>query len=778
MKKYSFSLLFSLLGISFYSQIEEFKNDYIPLMSTGTLPEIYTKSASEKTNADIDALNKTKGVTNRSAKEKFYLNSNFSQDKVLRSGKILFNGPLSNYVNKVADEVFKSAPEVRKQLQIFIVKSDVVNAYCFDNGIILINIGLLAQLDNEAQLAFILAHEASHFVKKHSLESYVHHNTRRGRFSTNVDWDEYKYSQESELEADIQGVKFFKESKYSFKGIPGAFNVLKYSYLPFDEIPFEKTFLEDSNLVFPADYFLKQTAAIKKEEDYDDSKSSHPNIKKRKEAVGKELGEFNEAGREKFIFDQNEFYKIREMSRFELCRIGLLDRDYAACLYSCYMLQKKYPNNEYLKTTIGKALFEVAALKAPENWNYRKVLSLDILDNSESKSVYYDYDAKEGSSQQVYHLLNKMDASQMAVLALNYNWKLRKELKEKNTAVNRLCDSLFVLLALNNSKDISYFNRTTRRDYLNELLGKGQPKSDTAKKVQKLTSLADIDEADSDSKIKRIETSTEKKELSDLGNRDSIATSKLDQYFDKYVFADFLNDQVFVSKYEAAVAVHEAVIAHSKKLKPDPTYTNKGGLGIDKIVVLDPFYLKFDQRNGGSIRYFSSDEKLNEYGDVLKENAQIAGLEFDYVDSKSLKKEDMDKYNDFTLLNDWMGEFLNHNFSTNALVLNNEAAKMLQEKYKTKYMLWTGVIGVKVPKQNIGAAILATFLLYPAPFTIPYLLKKEEITYYVAVLYNLENNKVQFYQTVNMRLSDTRDFLNAFVYDTMNKIKKQPKYKK
>ncbi|MBK7817206.1 MAG: hypothetical protein IPJ60_06270 [Sphingobacteriaceae bacterium] len=93
-------------------------------------------------------------------------------------------------------------------------------------------------------------------------------------------------------------------------------------------------------------------------------------------------------------------------------------------------------------------------------------------------------------------------------------------------------------------------------------------------------------------------------------------------------------------------------------------------------------------------------------------------------------------------------------------------------------MLWTGVIGVKVPKQNVGAAILATFLLYPAPFTIPYLLKKEEITYYVAVLYNLENNKVQFYQTVNMRLSDTRDFLNAFVYDTMNKIKKQPKYKK
>ncbi len=778
MYKYSCVLLFSFICALCHSQIEEFKNNYTPLISKGTLPEIYTKSASEKTNADLDALNKTKGVSNRSTKEKFYLNSNFSQDRVLRSGKILFNDALSIYVNKVADEVFKSAPEVRKQLQIFIVKSDVVNAYCFDNGIILVNIGLLAQLDNEAQLAFILSHEASHFVKKHSLESYVKSNTRRGRFSTNVDWDEYKYSQESELEADVQGVKFFKESKYSYKGIPGAFNVLKYSYLPFDEVPFDKTFLEDSNLVFPADYFLKQTAAIKKEEDYDDSKSTHPNIKKRKEAVGKELGEFSDSGREKFILDQNEFYKIREISRFEICRIGLLDRDYAACLYSCYLLQKKYPKNEFLKTTIGKALFEVAALKSPENWNYRKVLSLDVLDNSESKSVYYDYDAKEGSSQQVYYLLNKLDAAQMSVLALNYNWKLRKELKEQNANVNRLCDSLFVLLALNNDKDITYFNKTTRREYLNDLLGKNPAKTDTIKKKEKMTSLADLDEADSDSKIKRIEKSTEKSELSDLVNRDSIATSKLDQYFDKYVFADHLNDPIFVSKYKAAVAVHETVIANAKKLRPDPTYVNKGGLGIDKIVVLDPFYLKFDQRNGGSIRHFAADEKLIEYAEVLKENAQLAGLEFDYVDSRSLKKEDMDKYNDFALLNDWMGEFLNHNFSTNALVLNNDAAKLLKEKYKTKYMLWTGVIGVKVPKQNVGAAILATLLLYPAPFTIPYLIKKEEITYYVAALYNVENNKLQFYQTVNMRLSDTHDFLNAFVYDTMIKIKKQPKYKK
>lgn len=770
--------LFSFTFSFFYSQIEDYKSNYTPILSTGKLPEIYTRSASEKANADLSALNKTSGVSNRSAKEKFYLNSNFSQDRLLRSGKLLFNDPVSSFVNQVADEVFKNNQTLRKQLQIYVVKSDVVNAYCFDNGLILVNLGLIAQLDNEAQLAFILSHEASHFVKKHSLESYVYKNTSRRKFSTTVDWDEYKYSQESELEADIQGVKFFKESKYSYKGIPGSFNVLKYSYLPFDEIAFDKTFFEDSNLVFPNEFFLKQTAPIKKEEDYEDSKSTHPNIKKRKEAVGKELGEFSDDGREKFLVDQNQFYKVREMARFELCKIGLLDRDYAACIYNCYLLQKKYPKNEFLKATIGKVLFEVAALKSPENWNYHKTLSLDVLDNSESKTIYYDYDAKEGNSQQVYHLLNKLDATQSTILALNYNWKLRKELKESNTTINRLCDSLFVLLALNNEKDITYFNRTKRIDFINDQKGtKTNTGVDSTKKNTKLTSLADIDEADNDSKAKRIETIKNDTETKNA-NKDSLLALKLDLNFDKYVFAEFLNDPLFVSKYKAAVALNEQVKENGKKLKPAETVVNKGGLGIQKIVILDPFYLKFDQRNGGNIRYFDSDKKLDEYNTILKENAQLSGIEFDYVDSKSLKSEDIDRYNDYTIFNDWMGEFLNHNFSANALVLNNDAAKILKEKYKTKYVLWTGVIGVKVRKQNIGMAVLGTFLFYPAVFTIPYLAKKEELTYYVAVLYNLEDNKLQYYQTINMRMSDTRDFLNSFVYDTMIKIKKDPKFKK
>jgi beta-barrel assembly-enhancing protease len=772
MSKFLAAFLFISLSASLHSQIEEFKKNYIPLRSSGTLPEIYTRSAVEKTNADIAELEKAGGVTNRTTKERFYVNSNFSQDRLLRSGRIIFNDPISVYINKVADEVFKTDPELRKQLQIYLVKSDVVNAYCFDNGIILVNLGLVAKLENEAQLASVLSHEASHFVKKHSLESYVMKNSKKGKFTTNVDWDDYKYNHTSELEADVQGVKFFRESKYSIESIQGSFNILKHSHLPFEDLPFDKGFLEDSNLVFPPEYFLKNISEIKNEENYDDSKSSHPNIKKRKDAVAKELQDLSNDGRQKFLVSESEFYKVREIARFELCRIGLLDRDYASCIYNCYLLLKKYPSNNFLKITIGKVLFEVAAIKSPENWNYIKPSSVDLLDNSDSKNIYYDYEKKEGSSQQTYYLLNKLNAPQTTILALNYNWKLRKELNGDPT-VDRLCDSLFILLALNNNKDLSYFNSITRKGFTKELKEKSA-KEDSLRIAEKIKTLR-VDSLNSDSmavREKKVRSDFEKEQL----KRDSLTRAKMDLYFDKYVFADFLNDTAFVRKFEAAVDTRNKVVTRVRKRKGAGDEPKQKGLGIQKIVMLDPFYLKVDQANG-SIRYFASDKKLDEYSVILKENAKIAGLNFDYVDSRSLKKEDIEKYNDFVVLNDWMGEFLNHNFNANSLVLNNEGAALLKEKYKTNYMLWSGVISVKLPRQSVVPYVLASLLFYPAPFALPRIIKKDEVTYYISVLYDLENTKLHFYQMANIRMADTDDFLNSYVYDTMLNIRTEPKPK-
>ncbi len=73
---------------------------------------------------------------------------------------------LTAYLQRVLDRMF---PEFAGTLRVRILKSSVLNAFCLPNGSIYVNRGLIARFENEAQLASVLAHEASHFTLRHSL---------------------------------------------------------------------------------------------------------------------------------------------------------------------------------------------------------------------------------------------------------------------------------------------------------------------------------------------------------------------------------------------------------------------------------------------------------------------------------------------------------------------------------------------------------------------------------------------------------------------------------
>ena len=89
----------------------------------------------------------------------FYLQNAYQVHQLLYSGKVLFNDEASQYIGKIADQILKHRSEIRKSLRFFAVASPEINAFATNDGIVLVNIGLLAQVKQEAQLAFILCHQ-------------------------------------------------------------------------------------------------------------------------------------------------------------------------------------------------------------------------------------------------------------------------------------------------------------------------------------------------------------------------------------------------------------------------------------------------------------------------------------------------------------------------------------------------------------------------------------------------------------------------------------------
>lgn len=89
---------------------------------------------------------------------------------VERSGQIYDDRRATAYLQGVMDRLY---PEFKGKIQVHIYDSTQLNAFALSNGSIYFNIGLLARIENEAQLAAVLGHEAAHFIERHSFRQRV-----------------------------------------------------------------------------------------------------------------------------------------------------------------------------------------------------------------------------------------------------------------------------------------------------------------------------------------------------------------------------------------------------------------------------------------------------------------------------------------------------------------------------------------------------------------------------------------------------------------------------
>jgi len=146
-----------------------------------------------------------------------------------------------------------------------VVQTDEVNAYAIAGGYMYVNTGILDFLDNENEIAFVLAHEISHNEKKHCIK-----RVQYAALASSVDptfgeivqtaYNMYSlpYSKYDEYEADENGVMLMEKAGYNKSGAVSFFEKLE---------ELEK------------EYGMDQRDAV------NDFISSHPTAKDRRERV-------------------------------------------------------------------------------------------------------------------------------------------------------------------------------------------------------------------------------------------------------------------------------------------------------------------------------------------------------------------------------------------------------------------------------------------------------------------------------------------------------------
>lgn len=142
-------------------------------------------------------------------------------DTLDRSGQIFQHDKATAYIQSVMDKLF---PEFKGKIVVHIYDSTELNAFALPNGSVYFNIGLLARIENEAQLAAVLAHEASHFIEKHSFKERVRIKNAAAFALSGVPFSSLAavssisgFSQDLEREADAKGYERLVKAGYTPK---------------------------------------------------------------------------------------------------------------------------------------------------------------------------------------------------------------------------------------------------------------------------------------------------------------------------------------------------------------------------------------------------------------------------------------------------------------------------------------------------------------------------------------------------------------------------------
>ncbi|MBS1635966.1 MAG: M48 family metallopeptidase [Bacteroidetes bacterium] len=707
---------------------QNLSENYVPLKSQGTLPEVFTQDIKKVVKQDITDLNKSKD-NDKNLKSTYFTEANYEIEKIVKSGNTLINDEVSLYLNRLADVLLKNNPTLRNELHIYALKSSVVNAYSYDKGYIFIDLGLIAQAETEAQLAYILSHEISHYTKKHNIQGYVKNEKIDRDHYSGKSYDDKllekcQYSKEFESEADLEGFKLFELSNYNFTQAEKAFDVLQYAHLPFELVEFKKSFLETDYFKIPDAYQLKEVSSIKNNANEDDSKSTHPNTAKRKVAIGELIKNRNNSGRVDYILSEKDFMYVRDLARFEMCRLYLKNRDYPNAFYAAYILEQKYPNNQYLAEVISKCLYAISLYdKGDVRYNKDSHLSDGIVGHSEIESY----------PQQIYFLINKMPANEWTIMSLNYIYRSHKKFPN-SVPLNAMADSMFTLIK-NVSWGISDFVRTDQKKAAETVV-----KKDTV--VKEIKSKTDM--------IANIQQER-------INNNHDTAYYK-DIYLDL-----FMNDKEFVSKFPAASNVEftpssgsgfgdykpsrnndyvKTEVKRKKKGKKGDNIENN--VKIEKVILLEPFYIQID-RAADKIDNLSSDQKQEKLIETVKTIAEKENFQTVALDPGLLTSGDVDKVNDYSVLNDWFFEKFDGDRNSDGVpIFNTDQVENLVKKYGTSYVLKIGIISLKGGRKR---------------------------TWFYSGIIDLKTNKEVFKLYEVFREKDTRDLINSKIYQTFFELK-------
>jgi len=333
---------------------------------------------------------------------------------LLQSSRAVTSPEAHGYLQSVLQKIVSANPELKGiDARVIFSRDWWPNAYCMTDGTIAINAGLLIYLSNEAELAFVLSHELSHWYLDHMgqyIKKYVETinseefqkelkrlsreqyrvNEQLEKFAKKIVFDSRQHNRDKESEADMQAFKFMKRTGYDCDAIRSTLQLLDkiddtlflkrldvQQVLNFNEYPFKKKWIEKESAIF-SQLDENDGPLTQKEKD---SLKTHPDCSKRILLVSDSLSRAP-AGK-KFLVDESVFNKLKKDFLFEITEQCYRGDNLSRNLYYSLLLLQANENMPLAVYSVARCLNQV--------YEKQKDHKLGLAIETESKGYAPDY---------------------------------------------------------------------------------------------------------------------------------------------------------------------------------------------------------------------------------------------------------------------------------------------------------------------------------------------------------------------------------------------------
>ncbi|MBI3233126.1 MAG: hypothetical protein HYZ42_03655, partial [Bacteroidetes bacterium] len=490
--------------------------------------------------------------------------------------------------------------------------------------------------------------------------------------------------------------------------------------------------MESKSLQLPQKFKLAKDKIkeIEAKEDEDDSKSTHPNVGKRKDKIEALVKDDNSKDKKSdYIVGEAEFENVQKIARFEVCYLYLISGKYAKALYSGWLLQQKYSERKYSDKVILMALYGCS-----KNDNDDKSLedvNTSFKDKVESDEESGSWKSIEGNSQSVYYFFDKLSAKELSVLCSYMAWRFKEKYREDDFLVKLSNDAIREMVFNYDIKYSSFIiNGVEAKAEILDTVIDEEKKLTKTEKIKKLKKKS-VKNEDAEAK-KFWETAFQILEEGTL-NALKISFKRYEKEFDD------LYSKSNLDKTEKDIA------ANQKKQR-----LRGFSIGVDRIVMMPPVFNSYS-KSGDTYQQnlLASDLYTIQEEKRLREIAAMSGLDIVMLDKKGTDEEILKNLNINNEIINWISEKLKYQDSTVVLFSDQYTNDLIKES-GTEYLGISVVLsypGYTNEWKNVKACLMTVPVIFNPVFAAwglyGFAFGNRGYTTFTFVLFNVRTNRIE-----------------------------------